>query len=445
MGKYFGTDGFRGEAGKDLTAEQAFRIGMILASIFGKNGRRPRAVIGKDTRRSGYMLEYAVASGLAAAGADAHILHVCTTPSVSYAVGTDGFDLGIMISASHNRYTDNGIKIVDGTGAKIGDEITERIEALMDKDDPPASVTGADIGRIVDWYEGRNRYIGYLISLAKHSYKGLKIGLDCANGGAFMIAKAVFEALGAEVKTIGTSPDGLNINEGCGSTHPEKLCELVKQERLDLGFAFDGDADRCIAIDERARVVDGDGILYILANGMRERGELKNDTVVTTVMSNGGLWRALCDKGMRYEVTSVGDRFVYEKIKEGGYSLGGEQSGHIIMTKYATTGDGILTAIMLTEEIRERNTSLSSLVRELVPMPQITKNIRVADKKRAISSPVLSEAVKKAEEELSKRGRLILRESGTEQVIRLTVECDSMELCERLSEGLTNIISEAGG
>ena len=441
MGKYFGTDGFRGEAGVNLTADHAFKIGRILGLYYKNKGvARPRAVIGKDTRRSCYMLEYAIAAGLAASGADAHMLHVITTPGVSYVTASDGFDFGIMISASHNPFTDNGIKVVGSRGEKINDEVIEELEALMDSEEPLPYATGADIGQIIDYYAGRNRYIGYLISISGYSFRELSIGIDASNGGAWMIARAVFEALGAKVKVIGAEPNGLNINLGVGSTHPEALAELVRSEGLDMGFAFDGDADRCIAIDERGEIVNGDHILYILATAMKRRGELAEDTVVTTVMSNLGLYRALDKAGLKYEKTAVGDRFVYENMKENHYSLGGEQSGHIIISKYATTGDGILTAIKLTEAVLMSKVTMSELASPVVMLPQVLINLRVKDKKRAIENPEVTAAVKAAEERLQGAGRILLRESGTEPVVRVMAEAMTSEECRELAERIADVI-----
>jgi phosphoglucosamine mutase len=444
MGKYFGTDGFRGDAGTVLTADHAYRIGRILGIIFKGNLGRARAVIGKDTRLSSYMLEYAIAAGLAASGADAYMLHVTTTPCVSYATATGGFDIGIMISASHNVFSDNGIKVIGRGGEKIGDEEIAKIEALMDSQEELPFATGEDVGRIVDYYEGRNRYIGYLISLSKNSFKKLKIGLDCSNGGSWMIAKAVFEALGANVRAIGTEPDGTNINRGCGSTHIENLSKLVKEERLDMGFAFDGDADRCIAVDSEGCEVNGDHILYVLGTGMKRRGELFDNKIVTTVMSNLGLYRALDKIGVEYEQTAVGDRFVYECMQKEGYQLGGEQSGHVIMSKYATTGDGILTAIKLTEEVIESKKTLRELASEVTMLPQLTVNIRVKSKSAVTSSEKVIAATEQVKTELGKNGRILLRQSGTEPVIRIMVEAESVELCRALTERVANVIRAEG-
>lgn len=438
MGKYFGTDGFRGEAGVTLTAEMAFRIGRVLGTYYSRCGRAARAVIGKDTRRSSYMLEYAVAAGLASARAEAHVLHVITTPGVAYVTRTEGYDLGVMISASHNPYTDNGIKVINGKGEKLSDSVIEELEKLMDEGELPGA-RGENIGRIHDSLAERNRYIGYLISLSRHSFRGLRIGLDCANGAAFMIARSVFEALGAEVHTTGCDPDGTNINHGVGSTHPEHIAELVKERGLDLGFAFDGDADRCIAADERGETVDGDKIMYVLAEKMQSRGELEHDTVVTTVMSNLGLYRALDERGIKHEKTAVGDRYVYERMLEGGYSLGGEQSGHIILSKYATTGDGILTAIKLTEAVIEGGMPLSALAAPVTAFPQLTRSIRVRDKS-VVDRPRVRKTALEIEDRLGSRGRLLLRASGTEPVIRVMIEADSEDVCSLLAERLCGVI-----
>ena len=437
MGKYFGTDGFRGVAGRELTAYHAFRMGLAIGT-YCKQMRRDdkdkvRAVIGKDTRRSSYMLEYAIAAGLSASGADAYILHVCTTPCVSYVTASESFDAGIMISASHNPFYDNGIKVIGSGGEKLTDLATDLLEELMERDDLPMA-EGEEIGRIVDHYSGRNRYIGYLISLSRHSFKGCRIGLDCANGAAFSVAASVFAALGAEVHAIGCEPSGTNINDGVGSTHPEKLSELIRKEKLDFGFAFDGDADRCIAADERGSIVDGDDILYILAKGMKESGELHGETVVTTLMSNTGLYTALEKTGIAHTEVSVGDKYVWERMKECGYSLGGEASGHIIISKYATTGDGILTAIKLTERIIESEKPLSALHAPVVKLPQLTLNLPTRNKAKATSAEVLA-AREDAEKSLRGEGRVTVRASGTEPLIRITVEAKSQEVCEKIANG----------
>lgn len=443
MGKYFGTDGFRGEAGVELTAEAAFRIGQVLGHYYKRNGKRVRAVIGKDTRLSSYMLEYAVASGLASVGADAHMLHVITTPGVAYVTRSESFDLGIMISASHNPYTDNGIKVMSREGEKLSDSEIDALEELMDGGDIP-DARGEDIGRIIDHFAGRNRYIGYLISVAQHSFRGLRIGLDCANGAAFAIAPSVFRALGAEVHTTADTPSGTNINLGVGSTHVENLSALVRERGLDMGFAFDGDADRCIAVDGRGEVVDGDAIMYVLARDMMERGELRDNTLVLTVMSNLGTLRALRAAGIRYEVTAVGDRYVYERMKEGGFTLGGEQSGHVIISKYATTGDGILTAIRLTEAVIEGRTGLRELRGEVAVLPQLTLSVRVGDKSVLKRDAVVREA-EKIKAELGEAGRLLLRPSGTEPVVRIMIEAESGDICHRLADRLADKIREEAG
>lgn len=440
MGVYFGTDGFRGEAGAIVTAERAFAIGRVLGKYFGKGSKdRPKAVIGKDTRRSSYCLEYAVASGLAASGADAYMMHVTTTPSVAYTVRADSMDLGIMISASHNPYTDNGIKVVNGRGEKVGDEVIEELEAMMETAQSIPHARGKDIGRIVDYYEGRNRYIGYLISTAKSSFRGLRIGLDCANGSAFTIGRSVFSALGAEVTAIGTDPDGTNINREVGSTDVRALCRLVREMGLDLGLAFDGDADRCIAVDRFGREVNGDKILYALAVEMRKRGELHGNTVVTTVMSNLGLYQALDNCGIEYKKVAVGDRFIYEEMQRGGYSIGAEQSGHLIVKKYAGTGDGILTGIRLCEAIIDTRLPLDELVKPVTMLPQVTVSVPVANKAVAECDAVLKEKMR-IEKTLGKSGRILVRKSGTEPVVRVMAEAEDESLAKELVTSLAEVI-----
>ncbi len=459
MGKYFGTDGFRGEANVTLTSMQAYRVGRFLGWYYASQrastegaGRRARIVIGKDTRRSSYMLEYSIAAGIAASGANAYMLHVTTTPSVSYVTRKDGFDCGIMITASHNPYYDNGIKVLNGYGEKLEDETTALIEAYLDGDLAALGITEGDlplaqkekIGGIHDYVAGRNRYIGYLISLASNSYRGLRIGIDCANGAAWSIATAVFSALGARLFAIGNEPSGTNVNENCGSTHTERLCALVKEKHLDLGFAFDGDADRCIAVDENGTVVDGDAILYILAKRLKSRGMLKDDTVVATVMSNGGLAKGLAREGIACVHTAVGDRFVYERMQKDGYMLGGEQSGHIILKKYATTGDGLLTAIMLTEEILDTKSTLSSLASDVKYYPQYTKSIQVKDKSAAVTDAGVQQALKEALATVGENGRVLLRESGTEPVVRVMAECETEALCRALVLRIEDALRKGG-
>ena len=457
--KYFGTDGFRGEANLNLTSMHAYKVGRFLGWYYSsklsgcqKTGYKPRIVIGKDTRRSSYMLEYSIVAGLTASGADAYMLHVTTTPSISYVTRHDEFDCGIMITASHNPYYDNGIKIINKFGEKLDDETTALIEAYIDGNLSALGVEGKDlplahrdrIGRIIDHVSGRNRYVGYLISVASNSYKNLKIGLDCANGASWMIAKAVFDALGAQTVIIGAEPDGLNVNNGCGSTHVEKLCELVKEKHLDVGFAFDGDADRCIAVDENGKVVDGDAMMYVLANRLKSRGMLNDDTVVATVMSNSGFFSSLQKVGINCVQTKVGDRFVYEEMQNNNYSLGGEQSGHVIIKKYATTGDGILTAIMLVEEICDRKLSLSKLTEPLMLYPQHIVNIKVKDKDAVMNDADVLAEKDKVEELISGNGRALLRQSGTEPLIRIMIESETMELCEKYAEMIKKVISDKG-
>lgn len=457
--KYFGTDGFRGEANVNLTSMHAYKVGRFLGWYFSsglaganKAKGRPRIVIGKDTRRSSYMLEYSIVAGITASGADAYMLHVTTTPSVSYVTRQEDFDCGIMITASHNPFYDNGIKVINRHGEKLDDYTTALIESYIDGNLKELGVTGEDlplarrenIGCIVDYTAGRNRYVGYLISLASHSYKNLKIGLDCANGASWMIAKAVFDALGAQSVVVGASPDGLNVNNGCGSTNIENLCELVKKQNLDIGFSFDGDCDRCIAVDEYGNVVDGDKIMYVLGKRLKSRGMLNKDTVVATIMSNSGFINALTDAGINCVQTTVGDRFVYECMQKNDYSLGGEQSGHIILKKYATTGDGLLTAIMVAEEVCDSKSTLSKLVEPVKLYPQYMKNIRVKNKEKALLDEEVLKEKEKVEKLINGKGRILLRQSGTEPVIRVMVESETHDLCEEYAKMVAKVIIERG-
>ncbi|MBR2442084.1 MAG: phosphoglucosamine mutase [Clostridia bacterium] len=450
MGKYFGTDGFRGEANNVLTAERAFKVGRFLGWYFtelkrqrGENGRA-RVVLGKDTRRSSYMFEYALVGGLVASGADAYMLHVTTTPSVAYVVRAEGFDCGIMISASHNPFYDNGIKLFNGQGEKIDEGVIELVEAYLDGNKEVPYAMGADIGKTVDYVAGRNRYVGYLISLGIYSFKGIKVGLDCANGSAWEIAKTVFDALGATTFVIGAEPDGTNINKGCGSTHIENLQKFVAEKGLDIGFAFDGDADRCLCVDEKGNLVDGDQIMYIYARYMKGRGELIDNTLVTTVMSNFGLYKALDELGIAYEKTAVGDKYVYERMNEKGYILGGEQSGHIIFSKYACTGDGILTSLKVMQAMLDQKTTLSKLASPMKVYPQVLKNVRVKDKKAARGDKDVCAAVERVEKALGANGRILVRESGTEPVVRVMVEADSEALCHKFVDEVIAVIQERG-
>ena len=456
--KYFGTDGFRGEVNKVLTADHAYKIGRFLGWFFQSQfvneqpGYKPKIVIGKDTRRSSYMLEYAVAAGLSASGADVYLLHVTTTPSVSYIVRQDGFDCGVMITASHNPFYDNGIKVINSEGEKLEDDIAVLIEAYIDgeldkigvkeKDIPFASKE--NIGTITDYSSGRNRYVGYLISLARHSMKHLKIGLDTSNGAAWMIAKNVFDALGAQTFVINNNPDGLNINLNAGSTHIENLCKYVKENKLDLGFAFDGDCDRCIAVDENGREVDGDKIMYLLALKLKSEDALENNTLVTTIMSNSGLFKACKQVSINTVQTKVGDRFVYEKMIEEGYSLGGEQSGHVIIRKYATTGDGVLTAIMVTEEVLSRKEPLSKLVAPVHLLPQKLKNVRVTNKAAVMEDEIVLAKFKEVNDEIGDNGRALLRQSGTEPVVRIMVELPTLKECDEVIDRIYAVIKKRG-
>ena len=445
MGKYFGTDGFRGEANKDLTYEHAIKIGRFLGWYYGERiGKKAKVVIGKDTRRSSYMFEYALCTGLMASGADAYIMHVTTTPSVSYNTRADDFDCGIMISASHNPYYDNGIKLLNTNGEKMDEETILQVENYIDGNLEIPLSQRHEIGRTVDYVEGRNRYMGYLISMSRYSFKGKRVGLDVANGAAWSIAESVFEALGAKTMVMSKEPDGFNINTNCGSTHIEGLQKFVVENHLDVGFAYDGDADRCLCVDEKGNVVTGDHILYIYGLYMKERGKLLNNKVVTTVMSNFGLYKALDKVGIGYEKTKVGDKYVYENMVQNGHRIGGEQSGHIIFTKYATTGDGILTSIKMMEVLLAKNKPLSELAAPVVFYPQVLKNVRVKSKPDAQNDPDVQAAVKKVAEELGDEGRILVRESGTEPVIRVMVEAGSNEICEKYVNSVIDVIRAKG-
>ena len=453
MGRYFGTDGFRGEANKNLTVEHAYKVGRFIGWYYHQmTGKKCKVVIGKDTRRSSYMFEYSLVAGLTASGADAYLLHVTTTPSVSYVTRTEDFDCGIMISASHNPFYDNGIKLINGNGEKMDEKTISYIEDYIDgklnlfgeeMTDVPFAVR-EEIGCTVDYAAGRNRYVGYLISLATYSYKNMRVGLDCANGSSWMIAKSVFDALGAKIYVINAEPDGTNINNHAGSTHIEVLQKFVKDNNLDVGFAYDGDADRCIAVDEKGNVVDGDLILYIYGKYMKERGKLLNNTVVTTIMSNFGLYKAFDEAGINYEKTAVGDKYVYENMVQNGHRIGGEQSGHIIFSKYATTGDGILTSMKMMEVILAKKLPLSKLAEPVTIYPQVLKNVRVKSKPEAQNDLDVQEAVAKVAEMLGDTGRILVRESGTEPVIRVMVEAETESLCEKYVDQVIDVIKSKG-
>ena len=456
MGKYFGTDGFRGEANIDLTADHAFKVGRFLGwyyNIKRPTGAEPaRIVIGKDTRRSSYMFEYALAAGITASGADAYLLHVTTTPSVAYVTRMDDFDCGVMISASHNPFYDNGIKHLNSQGEKMDEETISYVEAYLDGELELFGAKYAEIpyakkekiGRTVDYVTGRNRYIGYLISLGRFSFKNIKVGLDCANGASWNIAKSVFDALGAKTFVMNAQPDGTNINENAGSTHIEHLQKFVVDNELDVGFAYDGDADRCLCVDEKGEVVNGDHILYILGCYMKEKGDLDNNTVVTTVMSNFGLYKALDEQGIGYAKTKVGDKYVYEYMVHHGCRVGGEQSGHIIISKYATTGDGILTSLKIMEVMLSRKKTLSQLCEGLTIYPQVLKNVRVKSKPEAQNDPEVQKAVAAVAERLGDTGRILVRESGTEPVIRVMVEAPSKDICQECVDEVVDVICARG-
>lgn len=444
MGKYFGTDGFRGEANVNLTVEHAYKVGRFLGWYFGRD-HKANIVIGKDTRRSSYMFEYSLVAGLTASGADAYLLHVTTTPSVSYVVRTEEFDCGIMISASHNPFYDNGIKLINRSGHKMDAGVEDLIEQYIDGElEEIPFATKENIGRTIDYVAGRNRYIGYLISLATRSFKKYRIGLDCANGSSSAIAKSVFDALGAKTYVIHNEPDGVNINTNCGSTHIEALQALVREKKLDVGFAYDGDADRCIAVDENGNVVDGDLIMYVCGKYLKENGKLKNDTIVTTVMSNFGLYKALDREGIEYEKTKVGDKYVYENMVKNGHCLGGEQSGHIIFSKHATTGDGILTSLMVMEAMTEKKMSLGKMAGEVTIYPQLLKNVRVFDKQEARENEAVVEAIASVEKALGDEGRILVRESGTEPVLRVMVEAPEQKTCEKYVNQVIDVLTRQG-
>ena len=447
MGKYFGTDGFRGEANVTLTVEDAYKVGRFLGWYYGKKKpeEKCRVVIGKDTRRSSYMFEYSLVAGLTASGADAYLLHVTTTPSVSYVVRTEEFSCGIMISASHNPFYDNGIKVINEKGEKLEEEVITEIEKYLDGEmgEIPYAVR-EQIGRTVDYAAGRNRYIGYLISIATRSFKNKKVGLDCANGSASAIAKNVFDALGAETHVIHNNPDGVNINTNCGSTHIEGLQKYVVENGLDVGFAYDGDADRCLAVDGEGNLVDGDKIMYICGQFMKEQGSLVNNTVVTTIMSNFGLYKALEREGISFEKTAVGDKYVYENMSQNGHCLGGEQSGHIIFSKHATTGDGILTSLKIMEVMLEKKESLKKLADEVEIYPQVLKNVRVHDKRTAQDDPDVQAEVQKVSDALGDTGRILLRQSGTEPVVRVMVEAETDAICEKYVDQVIDVMKARG-
>lgn len=448
MGKYFGTDGFRGEAGITLTAKHAFKIGRFLGHYYAArhtDGQPARIVIGKDTRRSSYMLEYALAAGITSSGADAYLLHVTTTPSVAFVTKTDEFDCGIMISASHNPFHDNGIKLLNHQGEKMEDDILQKVEDFLDgKSGIPPFATGEAIGRTVDHVAGRNRYVGYLISLGRFSFRGKHIALDCSNGSAWSIAPSVFRALGAKVSVIHAEPDGLNINRGCGSTHIESLQQFVVEHKCDVGFAYDGDADRCLCVDEHGEVVDGDKIMYIYARYLQERGKLVNNTVVTTVMSNLGLFKALDALGIDYAKTAVGDKNVYDYMSAHRNNIGGEQSGHIIFSKYASTGDGILTSLKMMEVMMAREKPLSELAAPVTIFPQVLENVRVTDKGMVLTAPLVKQAVERAEAQLADSGRILVRPSGTEPLVRVMAEAADIETCRACIRIVTDAIDACG-
>ena len=444
MGKYFGTDGFRGEAGITLTADHAYKIGRFLGWYYGQNGKKAKIVIGKDTRRSSYMFEYSLVGGIVASGADAYLMHVTTTPSVAYIARVDDFDCGIMISASHNPYYDNGIKLINSKGEKMDESTIAEVEKYLDGEYEITFAERENIGCTVDYVSGRNRYVGYLISLGVYSFRGIKVALDCANGASWNIAKSVFDALGAKTLVINADPDGLNINENAGSTHIEGLQKFVVENGCDVGFAYDGDADRCLCVDEKGNVITGDHILYIYGRYMKDRDKLVGNKVVTTVMSNFGLYKAFDELGIGYEKTKVGDKYVYENMKENGYNIGGEQSGHVIFSKYASTGDGILTSLKMMQVMIGRKKMMSELSDGFTMYPQVLENVRVADKKATQDDVEVREAIKEVEKTLGDTGRILVRESGTEPVVRVMVEAETTELCQEMVNKVVEVMKRKG-
>ena len=444
MGKYFGTDGFRGEANCNLTVDHAYKIGRYIGNYYSSKAHRAQVVIGKDTRRSSYMFEYALCAGLMASGADAHLLHVTSTPSVSFVARADDFDCGIMITASHNPFYDNGIKLINSNGEKMEDDFIDGLEKYLDSEESLPYAKREDIGCTVDYAAGRNRYIGYLISLATRSYKNYRIGLDCANGSTWQMAKSVFDALGADTYVIGNKPDGLNVNVNCGSTHIDTLRDYVLSNHLDMGFAFDGDADRCLAVDEKGNIVNGDHIMYICAKYMKEKGTLGTSKVVTTIMSNMGLYKALDNLGIEYEQTKVGDKYVAENMRANGHLIGGEQSGHIIFGRLANSGDGILTAIKIMEAMCESKQPLSVLAAPVVMYPQLLKNVVVTDKDETLECEEVKAAVAKMEAELGDEGRILLRKSGTEPLLRVMAEAKTHEKCEECVDYIIESMRQCG-
>ena len=444
MGKYFGTDGFRGEANKGLTADHAYKIGRFLGWYYSLNGKKAKIVIGKDTRRSSYMFEYSLVGGIVASGADAYLMHVTTTPSVAYIARVDEFDCGIMISASHNPYYDNGIKLINGKGEKMDEATIAEVEKYLDGEMEIPFAERENIGCTVDYVSGRNRYVGYLISLGVYSFRGVKVALDCANGASWNIAKSVFDALGAKTLVINNQPDGLNINMNAGSTHIEGLQKFVVENGCDVGFAYDGDADRCLCVDEKGNVITGDHILYIYGRYMKDRDKLVGNKVVTTVMSNFGLYKAFDELGIGYEKTKVGDKYVYENMKENGYNIGGEQSGHIIFSKYASTGDGILTSLKMMQVMIGRKKKMSELSEGLVMYPQVLENVRVSDKKAAQDDAEVRAAIKEVEKTLGDKGRILVRESGTEPVVRVMVEAETTEICQEMVNKVVEVMKSKG-
>lgn len=450
MGKYFGTDGVRGVANKELTPELAFKLGRFGGYVLTKETKNPKIVIGRDTRISGHMLEGALVAGLLSIGAEVMRLGVISTPGVAYLTKALGANAGVMISASHNPVEDNGIKFFGSNGFKLLDEQEEEIENLLIKSETESDSLprpkGADIGQVNDYFEGGQKYLAFLKQTIQDDLSGLHVAIDCAHGSATPLAAQLFADLDVDqITTMGASPNGVNINDNVGSTHPEALAELVVEKGAHIGLAFDGDADRLIAVDEKGNIVDGDQIMYICANYLKEKGRLKHNTLVTTVMSNLGLYKALEEKGINTRQTAVGDRYVMEEMRKGDYNLGGEQSGHIIFLDYATTGDGLLTAVQLCHILKETNKPLSELASEMEKFPQKLVNIPVEDKHAVKDNEVVQKEIEAVEKEMDGEGRVLVRPSGTEPLVRVMVEAPTEELCEAYVNRIAEVIKKELG
>ena len=446
MGKYFGTDGVRGVANTELTPELAFKLGRFGGYVLTKNAERPKVLIGRDTRISGPMLEGALVAGLLSIGAEVMRLGVISTPGVAYLTKAMDAQAGVMISASHNPVQDNGIKFFGSDGFKLSDEQEAEIEALLDQtEDTLPRPSGADLGSLNDYFEGGQKYIQYLKQSVDEDFDGIHVALDCAHGATSSLAAHLFADLEADISTMGAAPTGLNINDGVGSTHPEKLAEFVKNKEADLGLAFDGDGDRLIAVDEKGGIVDGDQIMFICARYMKEQGRLHNDTIVSTVMSNLGFYKSIAEYDIRSEQTAVGDRYVVEAMKKYNYNLGGEQSGHIIFLDYNTTGDGLLSGLQLVNIMKATKKPLSELAAEMKKFPQTLVNVRVTDKHHVADNEKVKAEIEQVESEMDGNGRVLVRPSGTEPLVRVMVEAATEEQCRSYTNRIAKIVEEEMG